>query len=270
MSASNGLISIVIPTLNEAATLPETIPHTFRAAQRSDVEIIVSDCDSRDGTEQVARDCGAIVVRGGSCRATALNRGAAAARGDVLLFLHADSWLPPGFDTSIRRALSSHAIAGGAFDFQFSDHPRAQGLAARCLDLVVLCNRIRYRWTGNFYGDQCIFVRRSIFERVGGFPRVALMEDIAFCQRLRRFGRTAILRPPVRTSPRRFLDHGVIRQFVQDLSLLARENLGMRSIDTWRRYNNWNHRTGGTAGKTEVFTPTGSERADHRVATVVA
>ena len=240
------MLSIVIPTLNEAERLPATLRHTLRAAGNAALDIIVSDCGSRDGTARVAQDLGVRVTFGGDCRATALNAGARVARGDVLLFLHADSLLPQDFPGLIDRALADpRGIVAGAFDFSFceEDDPRASSRIARhCLRWVVLCNRVRYRWTGNFYGDQCIFVRRDIFDAIGGFPHVRLMEDIAFCQRLHRFGRSAILRPSVRTSPRRFLDHGVVRQFMQDLALLTCGSVGLSPLRLWDRYNAWNHR----------------------------
>lgn len=238
------MLSIIIPTLNEAATLPETVQHTLHAADGADVEIVVSDCGSRDSTAAVAERLGVRVVGGGTCRATALNIGAAAARGQVLLFLHADTLLPRDFPHLIRRALRASSTVGGAFDFEFGEHPQSDGFAARCLRWVVLCNRLRYRWTGNYYGDQSIFVRRDVFDRVGGFPKVRLMEDIGFSRRMRGVGRTAILRPPVRTSPRRFVTRGVIRQFVQDLTLLGCDSFGVCPVRLWERYNGWNHRSG--------------------------
>jgi rSAM/selenodomain-associated transferase 2 len=234
------MLSIIIPTLNEAASLATTIAHTLRAACGTETEIIVSDCGSGDGTAALARSLDADVVLGGRCRADALNIGASAADGDTLLFLHADSLLPDEFPHLIARALGKPLIVGGAFDFEFSKEPETGGFDAQCLRWVVLVNRIRYRWTGNFYGDQAIFVRRDVFRRVGGFPNVRLMEDIRFSRRLRRFGRTAILRPPVRTSPRRFLSHGVIRQFVEDLTLLGCDSIGVCPVKLWERYNGWN------------------------------
>lgn len=238
------VLSIIIPTLNEAANLPRTVSHTLGAASGADVEVVVSDCGSRDGTAAVAERLGVRTVGGGSSRATALNIGAATAGAPVLLFLHADSLLPHAFPRLIERALGNTGTVGGAFDFEFAEHPQSTGFAAQCLRWVVLCNRVRYRWTGNYYGDQSIFVRRDVFERVGGFPQVRLMEDIGFCRRMRGVGRTAILRPPVRTSPRRFVTRGVIRQFAEDLALLGCDNFGVCPVKLWERYNGWNRRGG--------------------------
>lgn len=239
-------LSIIIPTLNEAASLAATVAHTRRTANGAEAEIIVSDCESADGTAELAQTLDVRVTRGARCRAEALNRGATAADGDVLLFLHADSLLPDDFPRLIARALERPSVVGGAFDFEFAICPQTTSVDARCLCWVVLVNRIRYRWTGNFYGDQSIFVRRDVFQRVGGFPNVRLMEDIRFSRRLRRCGRTAILRPPVRTSPRRFLSRGVLRQFVEDLTLLGCDSVGICPATLWERYNGWNRR--GTNG----------------------
>ena len=241
-----GTLSIIIPTVNEADSLPATLAHTRAAANGRPAEMIVSDCGSTDATAKVARDLSVRVVAGGRCRAEALNLGAEASRGgassgDALLFLHADSLLPRDFPALIARALDDCDVVGGAFDFEFADDPQTRPIEHQCLRWVVLVNRIRYRWTGNFYGDQAIFVRRDIFRRIGGFPRVRLMEDIRFSRRLRRFGRTAILRPPVRTSARRFLSRGVVRQFIEDLTLLGCDSVGICPATLWERYNGWNH-----------------------------
>jgi rSAM/selenodomain-associated transferase 2 len=241
------MISVVIPTLNEALTLPYTLPHTRQAAGGAAIDLVVADCNSRDDTVGVAGRLGARVVGGAMCRADAQNRGAAVAAGEVLLFLHADSWLPAGFPAMIRRALADPRVVGGAFDFAFSPHPDAHGLAKHKLDWVVLINRIRYRWTGNFYGDQAIFVRRAVFDRVGGFPPVRLMEDIGLSSRIKRLGRTAILRPPILTSPRRFLSRGVVRQFAEDLMLLTCASFDGSPQKLWEKYNGWNR---GAWGKT--------------------
>jgi hypothetical protein len=108
-----------------------------------------------------------------------------------------------------------------------------------------MLNRVRFRWSGNFYGDQALFVRRDVFDRIGGFPDLPLLEDLRFSQRLRSTGRTAILQPAVLTSPRRFLAHGVIRQAIQDFVLLSCDALGLSPASWWTRYNLLNHRAHG-------------------------
>jgi rSAM/selenodomain-associated transferase 2 len=236
------VLSIVIPTLNEAENLPSTVAHTRRAAGDEPLELIVSDCRSRDGTRKVAAGLDAGVVDGATCRAEALNAGAAVASGDVLLFLHADTVLPPGFAASVRRTLADPAVLGGAFEFAWGPHELNRGPNAALLGLVVFCNRFRYRWGGGgYFGDQGIFVRRPAFRRLGGFPACRLMEDVRFSLALNRLGKTAILQPPALTSPRRFVARGVLRQFAMDLTLLACESWGVRPEALWARYNAVNH-----------------------------
>jgi len=234
------LLSVVIPTLNEAEALPRTLPHTLAAARGRAVELIVSDCGSTDGTAEVARAHGAAVVTGARSRATALNAGAAASTGDALLFLHADSILPDGYAAKIAAALAKPGVVAGAFDFQFGSHPLHHGLNRYALRLVSTSNRVRFRWTRNFYGDQGLFLRRAVFDRVGGFPDVRLMEDVRLSRRLKAMGKTVVLQPAIKTSPRRFVTRGVLRQYAQDLALLGCESCGFCPESLWTRYNAWN------------------------------
>ncbi|CAN5607117.1 TIGR04283 family arsenosugar biosynthesis glycosyltransferase [soil metagenome] len=237
------MLSIVIPTRNEANALPRTLPHTISRARNAAFELIVSDCDSVDATREIAAQLGAKVIRGGRNRADALNRGAKITRGDVLLFLHADTLLPNDFVRRIDRALLNPRIVGGAFDFMFAPHPRQHVLHRVSLMIVVLCNRFRFRWSRNFYGDQAIFVRRDVFDRLGGFAAIELLEDLRFSNAMNRVGKTAILSPPVQTSARRFIHRGVLRQLFRDMMLLVGDSLGMRPRTRWARYNQFNHRT---------------------------
>ena len=234
------MLSVIIPTLNEAADLPETL-RVLRRARRTHgpVQVIVSDCGSVDGTAGLIGD--ARLVTGGTSRATAMNLGAAAATGNVLLFLHADTRLPVGFDRAIRRAIRGGRV-GGCFEFSFGSHRRNRGLKRRMLWLVQLVNRVRFRLNGRSYGDQGLFVRRDVFESLGGFDDVPLMEDARLARRLRLAGPTAVLHPAVKTSPRRFLERGIVRTTITDLWLIACEDLGLRPRGIWKRYNDHNHR----------------------------
>jgi len=201
--------SVIIPTLNEAAQLKETI-ESVRAVLRLGDEIIVADGGSTDGTPMIAHDCGAHVVSSPRGRGTQLNAGAEAATGDILLFLHADTRLPPDAADLIRRALSDPAVLGGNFTLRFD----APGLLARLFAAVY---NARSRRSRLFYGDSAIFVRRSVFDALGRYREAMLMEDYAFCLALRAeagrrspalpLSRTLPLLPsPVVTSARRF--HG--------------------------------------------------------------
>ena len=192
-------LSIVIPTLDEEAALRRNLP-TARALAD---ELIVSDGGSADATLAVAAELGAKVVSGPAGRGGQLNRGAAAADGDVLVFLHADTRLPEGSAAAIRRAIASGAI-GGAFYLRFDSDRRAQRLGAWLINL-------RTRWLRAPLGDQVQFATREVFDRLGGFRDWPILEDLDFIRRLKREGRIAILPGPAVTAARRFLGNGVAR-----------------------------------------------------------
>jgi rSAM/selenodomain-associated transferase 2 len=236
------VLSVIIPTLNEAANLPRTLAHTQAAAVREAIELIVSDCCSEDETRRVAAEQGARVIEGSLSRAQALNRGAAAARGGRLLFLHADTLLPTGFAVAVRQTLDRPEMVGGAFNFRFFRPPELSILHWKLLGVIALMNNVRFRTSRNFYGDQAIFVRRSVFERLGGFPERPLLEDLHFSRRMKRVGGTSILSPAVHSSARRFLARGIIHQMIQDIRLILADSLGMRPGGLAMRYNGWNQR----------------------------
>jgi rSAM/selenodomain-associated transferase 2 len=198
---SPGTLSVVVPTLDEAAALPATLA---AARQPGVAEIIVVDGGSRDGTLAAARPLADRVLEVPRGRAQQMNAGAAAARGDVLLFLHADTRLPAGFAQAIARALADPAVVGGRFDVRLD----AVGLAYHIIGRLI---SLRSRLTCVATGDQAIFVRREAFERVGRYPPVPLMEDIALCRALKRAGRIACLAETVTTSARRWQRRGVVR-----------------------------------------------------------
>lgn len=193
-------ISVVVPARNEAEEIQATLSHV-RAGEPH--EILVVDGGSTDDTVARAGALADRVLVSKPGRARQMNRGAGEASGDVLLFLHADTWLPVGWPRAVEQAISSGAI-GGRFDVVLrGSHPRLRTIAA-------LMNR-RSRLTGIFTGDQAIFVRRDVFERLGGFEALPLFEDIALARRLRRAGKVAALREKVSTSARRWDENGVWR-----------------------------------------------------------
>jgi rSAM/selenodomain-associated transferase 2 len=192
-------ISIVVPTLDEEAAVARLLAD----AKRHGDELVVSDGGSGDRTVEIARAVGARVVAGAPGRGGQLNRGAAAAGGDMLVFLHADTRLPEGAAEAIRGAVAGGAVGGG-FRVRFDD----PGLLFR---LGAAVANLRARWTRLPLGDHAQFVTRAAFERIGGFAAWPILEDVDFMRRLRRAGPIAVLDPPVVTSARRFRASGPIR-----------------------------------------------------------
>lgn len=194
-------VSVIVPALNEAAT----IEHCVRQARAAGAdEIIVVDGGSIDSTIACATGAADQVLSGVRGRAHQMNTGAAAAGGEVLLFLHADTELPGGAIEDVRVALADPTIVGGRFDLRLEP-------STPLLRLVAWLINARSRATRVATGDQALFVRRSIFDQLGGFAEIPLMEDIEFCRRLKRRGPIACLRSQVVTSSRRWLESGIGR-----------------------------------------------------------
>ncbi len=211
------MISVVIPTLNEAEHIRQTIESVRQ--QDREAEIIVADGRSADGTPEVARPH-AQVIDSARGRAVQMNAGARCATGDVLLFLHGDSRLAPGALAKMRQTLDNPRIAGGSFTLTFDVDNVWLRFYAFCSTIDCLCFR---------YGDQGIFVRRAIFEQMQGYAEVPLMEDIDLMRRLPRYGRRILIRDyPVTTSARRFLEHGIVRQEALNVVLVAAWFLGVK------------------------------------------
>jgi len=220
------MISVVIPARNEAATLGDTLAYLAGCTPSDRAEVVVAVGGSADDTATVAARSARVVVGTDPSRAGLLNAGARAARGSVLLFLHADTLPPADYVAAVEGALADPAVVGGAFDFEFRE--RAWQLAA-----ISALNRLRCRLTGNFYGDQGIFVRRAVFERLGGFPRRQLFEDLLFSQAVRRAGRVVLLRGRrVRSSGRRLMGPGWPRTIGLITWLLVLHRLG-RDTDAY-------------------------------------
>jgi glycosyltransferase involved in cell wall biosynthesis len=234
-------LSILIPTLNEAAYLPRAVAQArFRAVLGLPHEIIVADCGSADGTADLAARLGTHLVQERPApvsRAAALNRAAEAATGDVLLALDADTLVSRGYDAAIRRALRDPHIVGGAFEFALDGtHPG--------LRLVELINRVRYRLWPLYYGDQGVFVRAEVFRRVGGYPERRLLEASDFCKRVRREGRLVLVRQYMRTSARRFVEGGVYRVLAHDVRIWGLDLLGRPTEQFGPAYQDDNRRRG--------------------------
>ena len=188
-------VSIIIPTLNEASRIARLV-RALRAHEPA-CEIIVVDGGSSDRTCECARDAGALATASERGRGQQLCHGAGLATGDVLLFLHADTRLLPGAVDALRRHLADPGVVGGNFRVLFDGGTDF----ARWLTGFYAW----FRKFGVYYGDSAMFVRRSVYEEIGGFRPVELMEDFDFARRLRRVGTTiCIQEPPVITSSRRF------------------------------------------------------------------
>lgn len=218
-------ISVVVPTLDEESVLEPTLV----AARAPDAELIVVDGGSRDGTIAIARARADRVVETERGRARQMNAGAAVARGDALLFLHADTLLPPGWADAVARALAMPRAVGGRFDVRLD----APGLAFRVIERLI---GARSRATGVATGDQAIFVRRDAFARVGGYPCLPLMEDVALCRALKRAGRLVALHETVVTSARRWERRGVARTVVLMWGLRAAYYAGVPPARLARLY----------------------------------
>jgi rSAM/selenodomain-associated transferase 2 len=195
-------LSVVMPVLNEAAVIRSALLQ-LQALRRRGHEIILVDGGSSDQTPQLAAGLADRILTSPAGRALQMNKGAAAARGQVLLFLHADTQLPPQCDRLITEALAEHA-GWGRFDVRLS----ADRFIFR---IISFCINLRSRISGIATGDQAIFSSRILFDRAGGYPPIALMEDIALSRRLRKFGRPHCLPARVTTSSRRWQQHGIIK-----------------------------------------------------------
>ncbi|MHB1424879.1 MAG: TIGR04283 family arsenosugar biosynthesis glycosyltransferase [Gemmataceae bacterium] len=203
-------ISVIIPTLNEADCLARTL-RSVRAEQPR--QILVVDGGSSDATCELAREADRVLhsQRG---RAVQMNHGAAHAAGDVLLFLHADCTLERGALRAAEACLGRRGVAAGCFRMTVT----ADSPAYRLLDA---CATARVYLTGLIYGDQGLFVERRLFEKIGGFPPLLLMEDVFLSKALRRRGRIVVAPRRIFVSARRWQRQGVVRQTLRNWSLTA-------------------------------------------------
>jgi rSAM/selenodomain-associated transferase 2 len=194
-------VSVIIPVLNEELALSATLESVLRLKPQ---EIIVIDGGSFDQTREVAASLGVRVISSERGRALQMNQGARLARGEVLLFLHADTRLPETALDDVRAAMKDPAMAGGRFDIMLDG-------AGWLLNLVGHMISLRSRLSRVATGDQAIFLRREVFRKLGGYPEIPLMEDIALSRGLKRAGKVACLKSRVVTSARRWQAEGVWR-----------------------------------------------------------
>lgn len=218
-------LSIIIPTLNESQRIGELVS----SLTGSDVEVIVADGGSTDQTRELAAASGARVVLSQRGRGSQLNAGAALARSENLLFLHADTRLPARFVDHVRETLGADGVALGAFGFAL-DRP---GLRFRALELAVA---LRCRWLGLPFGDQALFLTRQTFTALGGFADMPLMEDFELVRRARAMGRIRTLSVPAVTSARRWSNTGVLKMALINAACIAGYTLNVppARLAAWR------------------------------------
>lgn len=200
-------VSVIVPTLNEEGFIEFALARVGPLS--SEVEVIVADGGSKDNTVAIARGLGARVITTAPGRGAQMDRGAELATGQVLLFLHADTELPNGWREAIEKTLEDREVVAGAFRLSFG----STGLWFRVVEFAA---RRRARYLGLIFGDQAIFVRREVFNDIGGFRGLPLMEDVDCVKRLRRVGKVALLEKSVITSPRRWTTGGPIKNTLKN------------------------------------------------------
>ncbi len=227
------MVSIIIPVCNDAEALCLTLDHLQRLRRIEGAEIIVAAWGQREKTEKAVAGRGKIIWPGQSTRAALMNAGASVAFGDIVFFLHADSFPPLDALVEVEAALRDPRIVGGAFEHRFQEKLWS-------LKFISWINRRRYFFSRNYYGDQGIFVRADVFRLIGGY-RDLFMEDLDFSQRVKKVGRTKLIPLPLVTSGRRFIAWGPWRALAFIVWLLLLHSL---RLDTQRYAGHWNAREG--------------------------
>lgn len=219
-------ISVIIPALNEESHIGASIASAQAGHPH---EILVVDGGSTDDTQAIARAAGAVVLSSKSGRARQMNAGAARATGNVLLFLHADTRLPAEWPDEVRKTLGQPGVVAGAFSFCVSEPFAGRWWVERSTNL-------RSRWLQSPYGDQGQFLRRALFEEMGGFADLPIMEDYELIRRLRRRGRVATATAVAVTSGRRWNRFGALRTTLINLYVIVGFHLGISSHKLARCY----------------------------------
>jgi len=210
------MISIIIPVLNESQIIGSCLLRLKKQIEPH--EIVVVDGGSNDGTLDIVRTFSDVKwLCSPSGRGNQMNRGAEVAEGNLLLFLHADTCLPPKGLTRIETLMAQDGIVAGSFSLSFEEPDLF-------LKLYALFSRINHLLFT--YGDQGLFMTRRIYELIGGFQEIPIMEDVEIQKRLRKMGRFVKIRPPVVTSARRFLTYGIIKQQFLNIGLVSLYHAG--------------------------------------------
>ncbi|MBU6482116.1 MAG: TIGR04283 family arsenosugar biosynthesis glycosyltransferase [Nitrospirae bacterium] len=213
------MISVIIPTLNEEKALPDTLRHLL--GQAGDFEVIVVDGGSVDHTVEIVRGEPRVrLLTASKGRASQMNTGARHATGDWLLFLHADTLLPEGALARLNSLETDATVQAGGFLHRFSGTDWQ-------LRMLSYFNNVRCRWSKIIYGDQAMFVRRTLFERLSGFPNKSRLEDVLFSRKLVRIVTPVLLAPPVVTDSRKFVQMGIWRSVFRASFILLSIELGL-------------------------------------------
>jgi rSAM/selenodomain-associated transferase 2/rSAM/selenodomain-associated transferase 1 len=227
-------ISIIIPSLNEAQTIAATLAHL---KNENNLEVIVVDGGSEDDTVDLATCCGAKVIQSNPCKAVQMNAGASVATGHVLVFLHADTLLPKHFKKQILSALNQDSVAAGAFRLTIDS-------TITGIRFIERMTYLRSRYLRMPYGDQALFMRKTLFDDIGGFPEMPIMEDFILIHRLKRKGKIVLLPESVMTSPRRWLHLGIIKTWLINQMIVIAYYLGIPP----ERLTRWYRREEGKTG----------------------
>ncbi len=223
----NRSISVIIPTLNESGNIQATITS---ALVNDTIEVVVADGGSIDNTVDISLSLGVKFILSDTGRANQMNTGASIASGDILLFLHGDTRLPDNFDVMVKEVLRKPGVIAGAFSLQI-DAPHWS------LRLIESAVNLRSRFLQMPYGDQAIFLSREIFNEIGNFPPLPIMEDFEIMRRLKRKGKIAIIDVPVITSGRRWIKKGVVKTTLMNQIAIIAYSIGIspRLIGEWYR-----------------------------------
>lgn len=223
-------LTIVIPALNEEENIERTLGSVIVEGSVADVEVIVVDGGSHDATVKFAEGCGARILSAPKGRASQMNFGAAHAAAEMILFLHADTMLPPNYLDDIRSALNQAGTVAGAFRFGTDSETATMRLIAGGTNL-------RSRWFHMPYGDQGLFMSKDAFHRVNGYPDLPIMEDYVLVKRLRRLGKVGLTNSTITTNGRRWSRNNPWVTLVRNQITILRYNLGLPLRATARDYN---------------------------------
>lgn len=221
LAKCNPSFSVVVPVINEAERINALIEHLRSLDLSGAIEIIVVDGDVTGGTIRVIADDNTVVARSDKGRARQMNRGAQLARGEVIMFLHADTQLPPNALKAVKSVLEDDRCVGGAFNLGVD----TKNIVVHCIAAI---SNFRNRLTHVPFGDQAIFLRRDYFNDIGGFRDIPFMEDVELMKRIRKRGdRIRIVSEQVTSSARRWEKEGVVFCWLRNVLVLALFGLGV-------------------------------------------